>query len=239
MAGSFHFSTPRLTPLIKKLLVVLFSVFVAELIGQNWLGIPVFETLALDIGIGAKPWAMWKMLTYILVEPPDPASVARLLISLVFIWLILSPFEERYGQKRTLQLLIIIAMGSALVAWVPALWLHGRGMLFGSNGLTLGGIAALAMSVRRSEIMLFGMFRVRATHLLLLLIGYSVLVFLASQDVITLFSSLGAIASGVLFVAWFTRPRRPGRSQDKKKNGRVPHLRVVSTQEQKPPQWLN
>ncbi len=236
MNRGFFFAVPPLTSFVKKLIAALFLAFVLELLGQNWLGLPIFETCALWVGPSYNISTLWALFTYVFIEPPQASSILRLIIGFLFLWLILSPFEERFGSRRTLQLCITCAMTSALCSLLPTLWLTQSVPLFGSTPFNLGGISALAISLRSSRLMLFGVFAMKGIHLLWLLIGYSVLVFLASANSVILCSSLGAIGGGVLFMWWIGRtPRRRKKSSNKKK----PAFRVIQGEQREPPTWLN
>ncbi len=59
------FRFPPLTPFVKKLLIVLFSAWIFQIILQNWAGVPIFEILALNT---ANPGlhTTWQLGTHVL-----------------------------------------------------------------------------------------------------------------------------------------------------------------------------
>jgi hypothetical protein len=226
------FTLPRLSSVVKKLMVGLFAAYVLQLVLENWLGMPVVSVLAMTPG----SLALWQLLTYALVDLSHPIMF---LIGLVFIWWALSPFEIGYGGKRTLQLCVASLLAAAVPAWLVGLAIPGSPMLFGSHPLWFGGIAAVTWLQRDQQISLFGMMSMTAKQFLLLLLGMSVLMFLASKNHTQLVADLGAIAGGVGFVRWMKRPRsgKPAR----KPASRARSFKVIrgGAEDEDRPKWLN
>lgn len=245
MQGRFQFAFPRLTPLVKKLIITLLGAYVLELILMNFVGVPVFSLFALtpaNFGIQT----LWQLFTYVLVEPPS--AVFSMLIGLLFLWLIISPFEVAYGPRRTMQLCITGVLSAGLLGLLvgvlvpnPAL-VTGPAILFGSGPIAYAGISAMAMTVRSGRLSFFGVFPMTGQQLLMLIAGISLLMYLASGNHVMFAGSLGAIAGGVGFIRWMRRPRNPGGSQPKRKRG-PSGFRVVdgglSDEPRDPSKWLN
>lgn len=238
------FSFPRLTPLVKRLLIGLLAFFVLQLILQNWVGgIPVYGLLALDHqhpGIAT----IWQVLTYVLVWPPVPGSVVNFLIALIFLWWVLAPFEERFGARRTAQLGVFAILAAAIPALVVGLvFPRGEPPLHGLNPILLGAIAAYAYSLRgRGQLSFFGVIPMQPMTLVWIVVGISVLLFLADMNVTSLVADLGAIGGGILFVRWMSRPRRP--RTKKKSGGRARPKGPFSViqggrEDDEKPRWLN
>ncbi|MGB0680186.1 MAG: rhomboid family intramembrane serine protease, partial [Polyangiales bacterium] len=199
---------PRLTPFVRQLLIVLFGLYVTELIVDNWVGFPMFRWLALDpyvLGVHT----LWQVWTHVLVVPPTANHVFAFLINLVFLWWIASPFEERYGGRRTAQLCVVAALSAALPAvLVGQLLPGGSAPLFGSGPLTLAAIAAFAYGFRhQGQLSLFGVVSLKPMHVIYLLLGISLLFFLASRNLVELVADVGAVGGAILFVRWMSRPR--------------------------------
>src|SRR5690349_17401833 len=120
------FAVPRLTPLVRALIIALIAVFVVVAIldvcvfapGAGGAGsLSVFELLALapqSLGFHT----IWQIVTYPFVNPPVPQVVMGFLIDLLFFWLFVSPFEERFGPKGVAMMCAAgtIAGGAAAIA---------------------------------------------------------------------------------------------------------------------------
>ncbi len=237
MTRGFYLGVPRLTPVVRRLLITLFVGFVVHLVAENWLHVPILATCALWIG-PLRVSQLWQIFTHVFVQPLSPQSVISELIGLMFLWWILSPFEERYGGRRTLELCLVSLLGWALVPIAVGPFLRESSPLFGTSALAFGGFSAFAMTTRRTQVMLFGAVPVKAMHLLTIAIGYSVLLFLASRNLVVLLAGLGATASGAAYGWWLTLPPR------KKKSGKVGQLVPFPMQRdaresKNPKHWLN
>ena len=224
------FRLPPLTPFVKKLLIALFGTYLAQVLVTNWGGVPLFNLLALD---AANPGthSVWQIFTHVFAADTRPHYVLSMLIALVFLWWMLAPFEERFGERRTFQLCLAATLGAAIPAALVGPMLPDGGPVFGSQPLLLAAIAAFAWSYRgRGQLSLFGVFEMKAEHLLWLTIGLSVLLFLSSKNWLALVADLGGIGAGVAFIEWLRRPPRKKRTSD---------LRVISGSRPPKDTWLN
>ncbi|MDB4987464.1 MAG: hypothetical protein JWN04_2642 [Myxococcaceae bacterium] len=226
------FRLPPLTPLVRKLLITLFSIFVLVAVAQNLLHIPVLRTFALDTSELSVATA-WQLFTYVLVVPPT--AVLPFFISLIFIWLILPPFEERYGAARVLQLAAIATLSSGLLALLVGLLLpQYAAPVAGPETITLSAMAAYAVLLPpNAEISFFGVLPLKSQHLLLVVVGFSLLGFLTSLNATALASDVGSIGAGVAFVKWWMQ-RPPRRRTFQRKPGKAAKLRVVGRDDDRP-----
>jgi membrane associated rhomboid family serine protease len=112
--------------------------------------------------------------------------------------------------------------------------------LSGPETITLAAIAGYAIMLPpHAEVSFFGLFPMRAKHLILVVMAFSVLGFLTTRDAANLAADFGAIAGGMLFCKyWMQRPsrRRPGRSPGARGGGK---LYAVKGQDEKNKRWLN
>lgn len=251
-ASGFRF--PPLSRFVKKLCVFLLAAFVLELLAVNFGGIDLFGLLALMIASGRGPagevvsalgiHTLWQVVTYVLVAPPTPDGVMSLAFSLLFIWLIISPFELRYGTMRTMQLCGLAVLAASLPAVMIQLLLPfltpSTSILYGTFPITYAGMATIAGLARGGSISPFGLFTITSRQFLAFLIGFSVVMFLASLNLAMLVGSLGAIGAGVWFTRWMRRP--PRRSSTGRKLGSLGGLKLVlggKAEQEKPTGWLN
>jgi membrane associated rhomboid family serine protease len=233
------FRLPPLTPFVKKLLIALFAIFVIVAIAQNFLGVPLVAWLALDT-TSLSVATLWQPFTHVLVMPPR--DVFPLLISLLFIWLILPPFEERYGAARVFQLTVLASVSAAVLGLLVGLMLpQYSGPIAGPGPITLAAMSAYAVLLPpNAQISFFGVIPMQARQLLWVIVGFSVLSFLVSPNAAALASEVGAIGAGIVFVKWWMQ-RPPRRRTFTRKPGKGPSkLRVVRSDED-PPRggWLN
>ena len=232
-----------MTPFVKRLLIGLFVIFVTTVILENWAGIPIVAYLALDprsLGLAT----LWQVVTYVLVTPPQFLFSA--LLGLLFLWWCLSPFEERYGSRRAAQLCLASALAGGIPAVVLGLLLPDMaGPVFGVNTLILGSIAAFAWAIRHSPapILFFGIVPMRPIHLIIGVLGLSLLFFLINKNLSELVADVGAVGGGILFVSWMTRPRSRKPPPKKDRPRRNLPFQVIQgggqSEDDERPKWLN
>ena len=228
------FQFPRLTPLTKKLLIGLAAAFVLQAILEIWIGQQIFRTLALEVTPPTVA-ATWQIATYVVVVPIGPNALLPFMINVLFLWLILAPFESRFGSRRTWQLCLSSQVGYGLAGMLGGLLLGGA-PLFGAGCWLLGAIAAFAASLPKDGVLsFFGLFQMRPPQLIMLMVGISLLSFLLSQNFAGLAADLGAIGAGMLFIRWLRRPTQPPR---KKKKGNDHGFQVIQGGDDRP-KYLN
>jgi hypothetical protein len=167
------FRFPPLTPFVKKLLIALFGAWIMQIILQNWAGVPIFEFLALNT---AQPGlhTLWQLGTHVFAFPTGPQAVFSMLITLVFLWWMLAPFEQRFGEKRTIQLCVVAALSAAFLALIVGLMVPSPSALYGAQALLLGSIAAFAWSYRgQGRMSFFGVIDMKPVHIIYLVLALS------------------------------------------------------------------
>jgi membrane associated rhomboid family serine protease len=230
------FRLPPLTPFVRTLLIALAAIFVFTALAQNFAGIPVIPLFALNTQVLSVA-TVWQIFTNVLVQ--SPTAVFPLFLNLLFIWLILPPFEERYGRARVLQLALLATVCSSLLALLAGQLIPAyAARLEGPGPITLAAISAYAMLLPpHAEVSFFGVLPLQSKHLLWVVVGLSVLGFLTSLNATSLASDLGAIAGGIGFVRWWMQ-RPPRRRTFTRKPSK---LRVVRREDDDGPRggWLN
>jgi hypothetical protein len=230
------FALPRLSSVVKKLIIALFAAYVLQLILENWVGIPLSSLLAMSPGAIAP----WQLVTYVLVQNPYQNPLFFLL-GLVFIWWALSPFEIGYGARRTLQLCFAVALSASLPAYLVGTVMAGSPPLYGSHPLWFGAIAAVTWLHRDQQMSLFGVAQMSAKQFLTLLLVMTLLFFLATKNHTQLVADLGAMAGGIGFVRWMKRPRsaRAARKPAVRQRSGFKVIRGGGGEDDDRPKWLN
>lgn len=233
------FRLPPLTPLVRTLLITLGGLFVLFAVLENFVQVPVVELFLLEPR-RITPLTPLQLFTHIFIQPPTPDAVFWLLFSCYFLWLILSPFEERYGKRRMMELVLLSGPASGVPALlvgqiVPAF----AGPIFGPQNVTLCVIAAYAALLPPyADVSFFGIM-LRPRHLLYLLLAISAAGFLTSRNAASLAADLGAMGGGIAFVRYWMQRPPPRKSKGKKRGSGK--LRVVGGRDEEsgPKRWLN
>lgn len=228
------FRFPPLTPLVKKLLIALLATYIGQIILENWVGFRVLDWIALYAG-PPQLSTTWQLFTYPFAAPTGPNYVFSMLISCLFLWWMLAPFEMRFGPKRTIQLCVVATLGAAIPAILVGSIL-GPSVLYGTEPLLLASIAAFSWSYRgQGPMSFFGVIDMKPEHIIWLVLGISFLIFLASRDFVGLVADLGAVGAGIGFIEWLRKPPVSLRRKRKKSGG----FRVIKGDRESGPNWLN
>jgi membrane associated rhomboid family serine protease len=201
------YSAPPLTPVVKKLIIALFAAFVVQLL-LEFFGVHEFSHLALDpVHLGLLTPV--QMFTYVFVQDAD--GLGGFLISLVFMWLIVSDFERAFGRKHTIELIIVGTLGGSLATVLMAFVMPLRGfLLHGSFPIAYAGMAASAQIMRGRTMMLFGVLPLTTRQFAIGLIVLPLLLFLISRNHLLLAAMYGSLLAGGGYVKYMARtPRRP------------------------------
>ena len=235
------FSFPPLTPFVKKLLITLFSAFVLIITLERFAELPLSRLLALD-PVGLGPLTPLQIFSYVLVE--RVSSVTPMLISLFFMWIILSPFEAAFGARSTFQLSLAGTVAAALGVILIALIAPYPGyQLYGSYPIAYAGMAAMTQVMRGGRMWFFGVVQMTSRQLLAVLFGLSVVQFIISGDYFVLVASISAMLAGGGYVRYMARP--PRRSGSKRPG--AARFRVLrgggggggGSDDSDRPKWLN
>lgn len=222
---------PRVTRTVKGILIGLGAAYVLQLIAENFLGVPLFSFLAMWPG----ELLPWQLVTYVLVDRNHPLMF---LLGLLFIAWAMSRFEGAFGPRRTWELSLAVLLAASVPAFVIGTATGDAPPLYGSNPLWLGSIATVSWLEGHRPISLFGVISMTARQFLWLLVGLSVLMFLASKNQTQLAGDFGALAGGIAFARYLRRPPRKPRKPSKRP--RPSGFQVISGgQGDKKPEWLN
>jgi membrane associated rhomboid family serine protease len=210
---------PTITPTVKQILIGLVSVFVLQLIVENWLELRLFGWLALQPG----ELMPWQLVTYVLVNLNDPLFF---LIGGMFLAWTLSQIELMFGRTRTLQMCLVAALGAGVPVWLLGFAVAGLPPLWGVSPLLFGAIATTCWLDRRGVRSLFGVVSMTGQQMLLLFSGITFLYFLADKNVTRLVGDFGALASGIAYANWLRKPRRPKKPPERK-SARASGFKVI------------
>jgi len=151
---SIGFSTP-LTTVGKTMLIVYATVYVLELIGEHWLGIPVYRLLALSPPKSGY-FHFWQLVTHPLIH--NPGAPIGFLINCVVFYFFAGTIESALGTRSFLRLYLLAALGGA-----------AAGLLF--SGLSSFSTAyAGMMPSLLALIVVFGLLQPESTILLMFIL---------------------------------------------------------------------
>jgi len=143
---------PTLSPVGKIILIIYAAVYVMELLAQQWLGIPVYQWLALSAP-NSGLFRVWQLITHPFIH--NPGAPIGFLIDCVVFYFFAGTVESALGTRGFLQLYIIAALGGAVAC-----------LLFGSMASFSTPCAGMMPSLL-ALIVIFGLLQPEATILLM------------------------------------------------------------------------
>ena len=141
-----------LTPIGKSMLFVYGVVYVIELLGQQWIGIPVYQWLALSPP-NSGLFQIWQLITHPIIH--DPGAPISFLFNCLVFYFFAGSIESALGTRGFLQLYFIAALGGAVAC-----------LLFGSMA-SFGAPYSGMMPSLLAMIVVFGLLQPDATILLM------------------------------------------------------------------------
>jgi membrane associated rhomboid family serine protease len=165
---------PRMTPMVKKLLIINVAVFLPcfLIVGLDRV---IFRWFSVDPANGWMWLQLWRPITYQFLHG-GPMHIFMNMLVLYFF----GPVLERFwGSKKFLIFYLVCgAMGGlfypllAHVGWLP------KAQLVGASGSILGMLAAAAILFPNMRVFVWGIFPVKITVLALIIAGISIITLL-------------------------------------------------------------
>jgi membrane associated rhomboid family serine protease len=183
----------RLTPVGKIMLVVYATVYVLELIGEQWLGIPIYRWLALS-PLTTAQFHIWQVATHPFIH--DPGAPISFLINCLVFFFFAGTIESALGTRAFLRLYVIAALGGATAS-----------LIFG--GLTSFAVPCAGMMPSLlALIIVFGLLQPEATILLMFVLPIKAKYISYGTTIVTALTFLaqtnvhGAYHLGGIGLAW-------------------------------------
>lgn len=239
---------PRLTSTVKILLFVSVGVFLGQMAGERWFGLPLTYVLGFVPRLMLNGW-VWQPFTYAFLH----AGVFHLVFNLLILWSIGSELEQQWGSKFFLLYFFGCTVGAAITySMFAALGVSGAMEIpvVGCSGAVYGMLLAYGILFGDRVLYFFMIFPMRAKYFVMIL-GAIVLISTVfySDNGVAHTAHLGGMIAGLAILlaatVWKRRMRLEGQGQDqrsaKKRQKRVEkasHLRLVKGPEEedkKPP----
>lgn len=225
-------ATPRMTPVVKVLLILSAVIFVLQLTLEAGAGIRLSEYLGFVPARLLSGW-LWQLVTYAFLH----SGLFHLLFNLLVIWTVGSELEGLWGVKTFLSYCFVAALGGAIVYGVFSLASLGTSPyvpMVGSSGVVYGLLLAYGILFGERQMYFFMLFPMPAKYFVMLLGGIELIssVFY-SKDGVAHTAHLGGFVFGFLFLMamaqWRQRAKNQasGGGERKKRLKKSNHLRLI------------
>ena len=142
-APQMRMTFPKLTPIVKQLLIINIAVFLVATIVRP-LGVFIYQWFQLDPSTLARALQLWRLITYQFLH--DPGSIMHILFNMLGLLFLGPTLERHWGSKKFLVFYLSCGAAGALfylllvaVNFLPAV------PMVGASGAILGMLAACAI----------------------------------------------------------------------------------------------
>ncbi|MBW8016561.1 MAG: rhomboid family intramembrane serine protease [Planctomycetes bacterium] len=195
---------PRVTPVVKWLLIINLSVFVVTfLLRKTSLGAGIHNWFSVSTVTVGQSLQLWRVITYQFLHSTD--DVWHVLFNMLGLYFFGPNLETLWSSKRFLKFYLICgAMGGFAY---PILYHIGfpmmsQGNLVGASGAVLGIIAACAIMFPHAKVYIYGIIPVPLLVLAGILVLVSVVGLLSGDNAGGEAAHLAGMAVGAVYVLW-------------------------------------
>lgn len=177
------------SPIVKKLFWANIILFLFTLIGQNVLGFPMMNYLAL-FPYDSPNFSHYQFITSIFMH----AGIAHLLFNMLSLVSFGPDVENQLGERKFLVFYMIMGLGASLLQMSLS-----NGALIGASGAIFGVLVYFTMYNPTSKLSLFLLpIYIEARKMLLFMIGLEILMALFVKDGVGHWAHLGGALTGFI-----------------------------------------
>ena len=143
------FMWPRITPMVKKILIANAIVFVGTYIFRIS---ALYQWGAFTLHLAVAKAQLWRFVTYQYLH----AGAWHIILNMLGLYFMGSLMEQRWGARKFLLLYTLFgAVGAMLYALLSAVGIVQGGVMIGASGAVLGLVGACAVAVPQVMVILF------------------------------------------------------------------------------------
>jgi len=215
MGGGVRFAMPRITPVVKWLLIANITIYVIGRLfdpTERFL-VPFFSVSTVTL---AQSLQLWRIISYQFLH----ASIGHIFGNMLILFFFGPMLEQLWGSKRFLQFYLVCgAMGGIFYPILVFFNILGPGYLIGASGAIFGMLAAGGILFPRMRVFIMGIFPIPLGVLAGILALISILTLLDVQGLNRggEAAHIAGMAAGAVYVLWGPMMQR---MRHKQKQGR-------------------
>jgi membrane associated rhomboid family serine protease len=182
------------------------------LVVHNWLKIDAMVThLSLTPARVIPGFELWQPLTYMWMHHPGQPS--HILLNMFGLWMFGTMLERRWGAVGFLKFYVLTGVIAGLVVLASG-WIFGAQdtLTLGASGAVYAVVIAFGLLFPNLKIYLLGILPMKAKWLVWLVVGGTVVSYLARAPGISIAAHAGGMAAGALLLTGFWNPMNVYRS---------------------------
>ncbi len=197
--------SPRLTPVVKKLLIINVAVFMAGIIVRP-LGVFIYNWFQLD---ATHSLQLWRLITYQFLH--DPNSIGHILYNMLVLFFLGPILERHWGGRKFLPFYLGCGVaGGMFYLFLVSVGFFPAGNMVGASGAVLGVLAACAILFPSIVILLFFIFPVSIRAVAAILTLIAVVGMFTGKNAGGEAAHLAGMAAGAFYVfsqAWWEKTK--------------------------------
>jgi len=197
-----------LTPVIKKLMIIMGAVFLLQMVVSQWINF----YLGLVPILVWKKYFLWQLFTYIFLH----GGLSHLLFNLLALWMFGGELESYWGSRKFFQYFLFCGIGAGIctVAFSPYQFIP----VIGASGAIYGILLAYGWLFPNRLIYIYFLFPIPAKYMVII---YGLIELFSSMEGtgggIAHLTHLGGLLFGLLYMAYPTLRQRIRRAYYKRK----------------------
>lgn len=199
-SGGIRISLPPLTPAVKWLLIINFSVFVISFLIKP-LGVLLDSLFAVSTLSVFESLQLWRVITYQFLH----ANPNHVIFNMLWLYFFGPTLENLWSSKRFLLFYLTCgAMGGFLYPILYYMGIPGvnPGTVVGASGAIFGILAAMAILFPRVKVYVLGVIPVPISILAGIMVMVSAFTLLGGENVGGELAHFGGLAAGAIYVLW-------------------------------------
>lgn len=177
------------SPIVKKLFWINVIVFLFTILGQNVLGLPVMNYLAL-FPFDSPNFSYYQFITSIFMH----AGIAHLLFNMLALVSFGPDVENQLGERKFLVFYMIMGLGASLLQMSLS-----NGALIGASGAIFGVLVYFTMYNPTAKLSLFLLpIFIEARKMLMIMIGIEIVMAFIGHDGVAHIAHLGGALTGFI-----------------------------------------
>ncbi|MCL2025200.1 MAG: rhomboid family intramembrane serine protease [Leptospirales bacterium] len=201
-----------ITPVVKRLLIINGTIFLAQLILGSY-SMAINGTIQQFFGLSLKvfnEFKIWQLFTYMFLH----GGWLHILFNLLTLWMFAGSLEERWGSKLFLKYYIYCGVGAGLFITAMNYYTENPLPTIGASGALYGILLAYGMTWPNREVLLYFLIPVKIKYLVVL---FGLIEFFGtinpSGSGISHIGHLGGLISGFILLKFFKLRQRSSNRQ--------------------------
>jgi membrane associated rhomboid family serine protease len=154
---------------------------------------------------------LWQLFTYMWMH--HPAAPSHILLNMFGLWMFGTMLEQRWGAVGFVKYYVLTGVCAGLVVFAAG-WIFGKEatMTLGASGAVYAVVIAFGLLFPNLQIYILGILPMKAKWLVWLVIGGTVISYLARSPGISIAAHAGGMAAGALLLTGWWNPMNVARS---------------------------